>query len=130
MAKILVVEDSTLMKVYLRRCLETHGYDVEDWTPMSAIEVPDKITNTVPDLVVTDYQMAGCNGATLARMVQKTSPKTPVICVTAHRDEEIAAHLNKLNVRHILYKPVNSETLAEAVKSALEEAEKGSAAVT
>ncbi len=125
MAKILVVEDSSLMKVYLRRCLEIHGHDVEDWTPMSAMEVPDKITNSLPDLIVTDYQMAGCNGATLARMVQKTSPKTPVICVTSNRDEDIAAHLNKFNVRHILYKPVNSDALAKAVESALEEAEKG-----
>lgn len=46
MAKILVVEDSTLMKVYLKRCLETHGYEVEDWTPMSAMEIPDKIMST------------------------------------------------------------------------------------
>lgn len=58
-------------------------------------------------------------------MVLKTSPKTPVICVTAHRDEAIAANLNKVNVRHILYKPIDSESLANAVQAALAEAEKG-----
>lgn len=121
MPKILVIEDSALMKVYLRRCLESHGYDVEDWTPMSAMEVPEKMTSVVPDLVITDYQMAGCNGATVARMVQKANPTIPVIVVTANRDEDIAANLNKFSVKKILYKPIEAETLAAAVKSALEE---------
>lgn len=125
MAKILVIEDSTLMKVYLRRCLETIGYEVEDWTPMSAMEVPDKITSAAPDLIITDYQMAGCNGATVARMVQKTNSKIPVIGVTASRDEDIVANLNKFNVKRVLYKPITAEVLAENVKSALEEAAKG-----
>lgn len=125
MAKILVVEDSTLMKVYLRRCLESHGYEVEDWTPLSAMEVPEKITSTAPDLVLTDYQMAGCNGATVARMVLKTNAKLPVICLTASRDEDITANLNKVQVKRILFKPVDAEALAAAVKTVLEDAAKG-----
>ena len=125
MVKILVVEDSSLMKMYLRRCLETHGYEVEDWTPMSAMEVPDKINSANFDLVLTDYQMAGCNGASVARMTQKANPKLPVICVTSDRAEDIAANLKKFNVRRVLYKPVDIETLAATVKSVLAEAAKG-----
>jgi len=122
MAKILVIEDSTLMKVYLRRCLETHGHEVEDWTPLSAMEVPERITASNPDLVLTDYQMAGCNGATVARMVQKTNPKLPVIGLTANRDEDIVANLRKFNVRRVLFKPVDAGALGEAVRVVLEEA--------
>jgi two-component system, OmpR family, copper resistance phosphate regulon response regulator CusR len=121
MAKILVVEDSSLMKVYLRRCLENHHHEVEDWTPMSAMEVADKITSVAPDLVITDYLMEGCNGATIARLVQKTNPKIPVIGITANRDDDIAANMNKFNVRRILYKPVEVETLIEAVNAVLHE---------
>ena len=124
MAKILVVEDSSLMKVLLRRCLEKQGHEVEDWTPLSAMEVPDKITSMNPDVVITDYQMAGCNGASLARMVQKTNPKIPIICVTATRDEDIVANLSKFNVRRILYKPIDTATLAEVMNSVLAETDK------
>lgn len=124
MAKILVIEDSALMQAYLKRCLEHDGHEVEGWTPMSAMEVPDKITSVAPDLVITDYQMSGCNGATVARMIQKTNPAIPIIGVTAHRDEEVAANLAKFNVRQVLYKPVETDTLAEAVKEALKEAGK------
>jgi DNA-binding NarL/FixJ family response regulator len=125
MAKILVIEDSNLMKLYLRRCLENHGFEVEDWTPLSAMEVPDKITSSAPDLVLTDYQMAGCNGATVARMVQKANPKVPVIGLTADRSEEIVTNLKKFNVKQILYKPVDPEALAKAVKEELEQAAQG-----
>lgn len=124
MAKVLVIEDSTLMKAYLRRCLENHGYEVEDWTPLSAMEVPDKLAAAKPDLIITDYQMPGCNGATIARMVMKSAPGTPVIGVTANRDEDIIANLKKVNVAQILYKPIQAEILTEAVRKALEEAAK------
>jgi DNA-binding NarL/FixJ family response regulator len=125
MAKILVIEDSTLMKVYLRRCLENQGHAVEDWTPLSAMEVPDRITASNPDVVITDYQMAGCNGATVARMVQKTNPKIPVIGLTANRDADIVANLTKFNVRKVLFKPIESEVLGEAVRAVLEDAAQG-----
>ena len=120
MAKILVIEDSALMKVYLRRCLENHGYEVEDWTPLSAMEIPDKITDSTPDLIITDYLMAGCNGATVARMAQRTKPDLPVICLTSSRDEDILANLAKCRVARTLYKPIEAEDLAEAVKTVLE----------
>ena len=124
MARILVIEDSTLMKVYLRRCLETQGFEVEDWTPLSAMEVPDKVASTAPDLIITDYVMAGCNGATVARMAQKAAPNVPVICLTSSREEDVAANLNKFKVKQVLFKPVTAEDLAAAVKSVLAEAGK------
>lgn len=115
-----MIDDSDLMKVYLRRCLENHGHEVEAWTPLSAMEVPDKLATANPDLVVTDYQMAGCNGVTVARMVQKANPRIPVIGLTANRDQDIVTNLAKFNVRRVLYKPIDAEELAAAVRAELE----------
>jgi DNA-binding NarL/FixJ family response regulator len=58
-------------------------------------------------------------------MVQKASPKVPVICVTTHRDAVIIANLNKFNARRIPYRPIDAETLLEAVNSLLQEEGKG-----
>jgi len=71
-------------------------------------------------VVVTDYQMPGCNGATVARMVMKTRPELPVIVITSSRDEEVAATLRKFKVADILHKPVTPEAILASVERALD----------
>jgi len=118
-AKILVIDDSKMMRLYLQRCLEKAGYEVEEWVPTSAMEVADHITASAPDLILCDYQMPGCNGSTVARMVFKASPKTPLVIITAFRDDEMEAGLQKFGVKQILTKPIDPEALLEVVKEAL-----------
>jgi DNA-binding NtrC family response regulator len=120
MAKILVIDDSAMMRLYLRRCLEKAGFEVEDWLPLSAMEIGERLEAMGPDLILTDYQMAGCNGVTVARMARKSNPKMPIIVITAFRNLEIESSLERFGVRTILDKPVSAELLVQAVKDALE----------
>lgn len=119
MAKVLVIDDSPMMRDYMRRCLEKAGHAVEEWIPLSAMEIPDMLKDTAPDLILCDYQMPGCNGASLARMVQKVNPDVPVVILTAYRDKDMEANLRKFGVKRILYKPINAEMLNQAVKEVL-----------
>jgi len=118
MAKVLLIDDSRVMCLYLRRVLEPH-YAVEEWLPPSAMEIGEHIMASTPDLVLTDYQMPGCSGATVARMVAKAIPGLPVIVLTSNREEEVAATLRKFQVVDILHKPIDAGTLLAAVAKAL-----------
>ena len=118
MAKVLLIDDSRVMCLYLRRVLEPH-YAVEEWLPPSAMEIGEHIMASTPDLVLTDYQMPGCSGATVARMVAKAIPGLPVIVLTSNREEEVAASLRKFQVVDILHKPIDAGTLLAAVAKAL-----------
>ena len=118
MVKVLVIDDSRVMTLYLRRVLEPH-YVIEEWLPPSAMEIGAHILESAPDVVLTDYQMPGCSGATVARMVMKARPGLPVIVITSTRDEDVAATLRKFQVVEILHKPVSSETLLAAVARAV-----------
>ena len=69
--KVLVINDSKVMRFYLHRCLEKAGYEVEEWGPLSSMEVPDFVKASAPDLILSDYHMPGCNGASLAHMLQE-----------------------------------------------------------
>jgi DNA-binding NtrC family response regulator len=118
MAKVMVIDDSEVMRRYLRKALgDVH--EVEEWMPPSAMEIAGHIEESAPDLIITDYQMPGCSGATVARMVLKAKPGLPVIVVTAIRDDEVAATLRKFQVVDILYKPVSREVILAAVAKAI-----------
>jgi CheY-like chemotaxis protein len=51
----------------------------------------EKIKSAPPDLVVTDLVMPEMDGLELVKEVRRTYPTIPVILMTAHGSEEIAA---------------------------------------
>lgn len=114
-----MVEDSKLMSHCLHEWLAGAGYEVEEWQPLSATEVPEQLAASAPDLILSDFQMPGCNGASLVRMVKKTAPGTPVIILTAFRTKEMEAELLKLGVSKVLAKPIRGEALLQAISSVL-----------
>jgi CheY-like chemotaxis protein len=119
--KVLLIDDSQMMRVYLRRCLEKGGFEVEEWVPLSAMEIPDRITESAPDLLLTDYSMTGCNGSTVARMAQKTNPDLPIIVLTAFMNDDMESNLVRLGVKRVLTKPITSEDLLKAVEEVMSE---------
>jgi DNA-binding response OmpR family regulator len=115
-AKILVIDDSNLMRKVLRHYLEEAGHEVDDWLPLSPMEIPDHLAANKPDLVLSDYQMPGLNGLSVAKMVQKVDPTIPILILTALRDPELETSFRKFGVKRLLNKPIAAESLVSAVK--------------
>ncbi len=122
MSKIVVVDDSKLMRNLIQHILEQAGHQVDAWAEVTAMEVADRILASDPDLVVTDYQMPGCNGLTVARMARKAKPGLPVIVVTALHDAAVLDALKSQAVNQILHKPLKEETLLATVAEVLAQA--------
>ena len=118
-ARVVVMDDSKLMRRVLTAFLEHAGHTVEEWEPMSAMEVPDRAAATEMDLLVCDFQMPGCNGATVARMARRAKPDLPILIVTALRDAETLDLLKKAHVAGILHKPIEEESFLRQVNEAL-----------
>jgi adenylate cyclase len=84
-ARVLLVDDSTIVRRVVTRGLVDLGYDViafED--PQVAFEQLDQVK---PDIVVTDLDMPEMNGAELCRRLKATSPQLPVIILTANESD-------------------------------------------
>lgn len=122
MSKIVVVDDSKLMRNLIQHILEQAGHEVDAWAEVTAMEVADRILASDPDLVVTDYQMPGCNGLTLARMARKAKPGLLVVVVTALHDAQVMDALKSQAVNQILHKPLKEEALLETVAEVLAQA--------
>jgi CheY-like chemotaxis protein len=115
MARIVVIDDSKLMRNLLRHILEEAGHQVETWEEVAATEAQGRIAQADPDLLLTDYQMPGCNGLTLARMARKAKPDLPVVVLTSTHDPVIMEALKNQAVSRILHKPLQEGELVAAV---------------
>jgi len=121
--KILVVDDESDVREFLRAALEEAGFEV------SVAEDGDialeKIKKEIPDLISLDLVMPHKSGAKLYRELSKHKDwsKIPVIIVTGHaRDDLGKADLKELTMSGpgiYLEKPVKPNNYIAAVKNIL-----------
>jgi CheY-like chemotaxis protein/anti-sigma regulatory factor (Ser/Thr protein kinase) len=89
MARVLVVEDSPTQASELRFLLEDAGYEVD--AAGDGLAALSCLRAVRPDLVVTDMQMPRMDGLALVEAVKGEFPSVPIVLITAHGSEEIAA---------------------------------------
>lgn len=119
MFKILVIDDSALMRKINRDSLEQEGFDVDEFLPESIVDLVERLRDLPPDLVLSDFNMPKVDGLNVARTVRRANPKIPVIILTANRDNARDALLQTMGVRKILYKPISGEDLVHIVSEVL-----------
>ncbi|MBU2644212.1 response regulator [bacterium] len=125
MKKIMIVDDSSTSRMFVKRCLQTvlSGQDETEYLEAgNGKEALAKMKATPVDLALIDLNMPVMDGATLLRWM-KSSPKLtliPVVVITsvdspANRDE-----LLKLGASHVLSKPVAPAKLMPVIHEILD----------
>jgi CheY-like chemotaxis protein len=89
MARVLVVEDSRTQAQQIRLQLEQIPYAVELAT--DGVQALAVLARGVPDIVLTDLEMPNMNGLELVEGIRRNYAHVPVVLMTAHGSEEIAA---------------------------------------
>ena len=91
MVRILVVDDNPDVRRHLRAILEQHN----DWEVCSEATTGDealhKLRESVPDVILLDFQMPGFNGLDVARQMRRVCPGVPILMVTVHLSNQLAA---------------------------------------
>lgn len=86
--RILVADDSPVIRAAVRDLLTAHGYDVR--VAEDGVAAVQKFYEDPPDLVLLDLQMPGLNGYVACRMIKEdwTVAHIPVLILTARRSAE------------------------------------------
>ncbi len=116
--KILVVDDSLLLRNIIKNELSFEGYDIID-EAKDGQEAIEKYDSHKPDLVTMDITMDGMNGLDAAEQILKKDPQAKVIMVSALGEDEIMSKAVRLGVKDFIVKPFTPERLVNAVKKAL-----------
>ena len=116
---VLIVDDTPLARTVLRRALEERGYHVvEAGSTQEAIRV---YRDEWPDVVTMDMLMDGPNGIVAIQALKHIDHKAKIIVCSATSDKSFVSGAVSLGVEAYLNKPVDTERLIAAIKTALTE---------
>jgi len=123
--KVLVVDDSKMMRMMHARSLRQAGYQAEVLEAGDGAEGLQVLASAGPvDLIICDWNMPGMDGLEFVRAVrtrqrEKNLPRVPILMVTSQGTQEQVARAREAGVDTLLVKPVTPEALAVSLEMLL-----------
>ncbi|HJX54260.1 MAG TPA: sigma-54 dependent transcriptional regulator, partial [Polyangia bacterium] len=115
-ARVLICDDEEPLCRSLARLLRSAAYDVVTADGPGGLAHIERDTF---DAVVTDLRMPGADGFAILDAVRTKSPRTPVIVMSGSAQIPDAVRAMRLGARDFLVKPVEVDSLEEALSSAV-----------
>jgi DNA-binding response OmpR family regulator len=117
MKKILVIDDSNILRRIITFNLKSAGYEVIE--AINGKEGLEKIESDNPDMIFLDIMMPIMDGFTVLKELKNNDSQIPVVVLTAkggESDEETALNLG---AKKVLTKPFSPKLLVDTVKELL-----------
>ena len=116
-ARLMIVDDERTTRLSLSEIFTLRGAQVV--TDADGQEALNRLRESPIDLVVLDLKMPGMSGLQVAEEVQRISPGTVIILLTAHASVDSAIGALRQGVFDYLLKPAQPRTIVEVVERAL-----------
>lgn len=111
--RILVVEDHPVSRQLLQEQLGLLGQHVI--AAESGGRAMELFRASAFDLILTDLNMPGMDGYTLARALRAQGTRKPILAVTAHASEQERAACLRAGIDEVLFKPLSIPALEQAL---------------
>lgn len=119
MKRIVIADDSSTARLFIRRCLKTAGLEKASIIfSTNGQEAFDLLKNEPADLLITDLNMPVMDGETLLKWL-KADPKLseiPVLVVTSAVNPAKKSELLQLGAYAVLSKPVTPAAIGDKIK--------------
>ncbi|MBI9100158.1 MAG: response regulator [Spirochaetaceae bacterium] len=120
MKKILVIDDSSLFRSFMKKQLEEYGFEVVEG--INGLDGLTKMRNQLPDLIIMEYYLSRKSALDLLK-AKKINPNTrsiPVIIACNDINREKVLRVANYHVKKFLSKPIKIDLLLETVSEVLE----------
>jgi DNA-binding NarL/FixJ family response regulator len=97
--RILIVDDSPLVRQRLRDMLQQHPRWKVCGEAASGSEAIQKVQGLGPDLIVLDFLMPGMDGLQAARELGKVVPDVPILMFTMHLSRQLVEEARNAGIR-------------------------------
>lgn len=118
MARILIVDDSTIMRRNLKTILNQAGHEVVG-EAINGGQAHLMYRMHVPDLVTMDITMPNVNGIEAVKLIRKEFPEAKIIMVSALDQRNMVLEALKEGAKHYIIKPIDPPTVINVVNKVL-----------
>lgn len=115
---VLIVDDHAVVRQGVRAALEARPQFAVVGEAESGAEAVRHVADLVPDVVLMDLLMAGMDGIEATRQIKRLSPRTQVVVLTSHHDDQHIFPALRAGAISYLLKSVKIEELADAIQRA------------
>ena len=115
-ARVLVVDDSSLVRLYYRTALEEAGFQVEQ--AINGIEAMEKVLSEPFDLVIVDVNMPRMDGFTFLRSLRSGTGEVatvPALMISTESAVQDVSEARAAGANFYLVKPVTEVELIRHV---------------
>jgi two-component system chemotaxis response regulator CheB len=98
--KVLIVDDSALVRKQLTEMIETLGFEIE--TAKNGKEAVDKATNTQYDVITMDINMPVMDGIEAVKQIMQARP-TPILMISSLTTEDATITMDALDLGAVDY---------------------------
>jgi two-component system chemotaxis response regulator CheY len=115
--RILVVDDSSLVRLYYLSTLEKAGFEVEQ--AINGIEATERVLSQPFDLAIVDVNMPRMDGFTFVRGLRRSTADTaalPVLMISTESESRDMADAWAAGANFYLVKPVAESELIRHVR--------------
>ncbi|GAA3397734.1 response regulator [Cryptosporangium minutisporangium] len=118
--KILIADDSRVMRQIVTRTLRQAGYDgLELIEAEDGAQLVQKANDEKPDLVLSDWNMPNMTGIEAIRALRASGNNTPFGFVTSEGTQEMRDTASAAGALFLIAKPFTAETFKENLDSIL-----------
>jgi signal transduction histidine kinase len=116
--RILVVDDNADFIDFIRRFLESKGFQVSiALTGKTAIE---KALSDIPELVLLDLKLPDMPGEEVLKSIKGIDKDIAIVVITGFGGEQVAVDMMRKGATDFLSKPIDHQVLLSSMKNALE----------
>lgn len=117
MKSLLYIEDDAIARDVLCSLIEAHYPDLKVYSSGTAEEGLDLFKKHLPSIMLTDVNLAGANGVSLARSIRSIATGTVVVFITGRPEIESLVGMNMNGPTHVIIKPVECHALFKLLDS-------------
>ncbi len=116
MAKIMLVDDSAMMRSIIKNFINKSGKTFEYVEACDGDEAVLKFKQFAPDLIFMDIMMPKTDGITAAKQIKAINKTAKIIMCTSIKEKVHIDEAENLGISDYITKPFNSDQINDSIK--------------